>query len=727
MKFIHKAIKKGFTLVELVIVIAVIAVLAAVLIPVFSNVIKDANISKTKANLNTCSNTLIMFAQYYEVDYYTPQDVKEFLKTQKFDIDKPIMDGYSIWYNQRNFNLSLVKNSDLNDYINGNTVSASVNAVVAYADEIGASSALDNLPRRLEAITPNEDLLLMATDKENFGLIELIDQIYTLADSNETGDMFSALKNTLNKMKDYPIMAASSNGFVNYYNSFKSDENSNNFAVAWLNSAGNWVVSAEEVNNEFVIAKSIVSPEIGKVSSDDGSSDDDDDSEVTQIKGIVYSYGLESGALLKFQHTAEITASKYSIKFEDGFYEHMANSGANIVISGKVNVSNSNGPNNVSVSHVSTASGIVSQISNAVNSGTGTVIIDNGNSDRYITQTLGAEKFQDEWLKATVTYYDSIEKKEVTRSLVTLNSKLVHEIRNESGTVTDTKYKVFVTNSNGQVESVEMSPTEYDAYFNDNLVTYVDNGVEKQKSVSYKYNTPQLKLNVAALMAKESITSESQVNDLEVKQTTHNGVTTTTIILNYTRADGVTIGKNYYLGVGQISYFDHYYSYYKEGLNYPTGFFENYEMTNNPISQATANAGSVGIKLPAAALNLQSYKSEDFKIEIYYTVGTDYYKNAKSNLGTSYIQHLKTYWNGEDVDTVWNSSEESTPLVLAKTATDGAVAWTKDVNNVFYGNFGAFAKVGSNVEADYYVNRVKINRIIIKDSGGNVLIAKYPD
>ncbi len=38
--------KKGFTLVELVIVIAVIAILAAVLIPVFSNVIEKANQSK---------------------------------------------------------------------------------------------------------------------------------------------------------------------------------------------------------------------------------------------------------------------------------------------------------------------------------------------------------------------------------------------------------------------------------------------------------------------------------------------------------------------------------------------------------------------------------------------------------------------------------------------------------------------------------------------------------
>ena len=38
--------KKGFTIVELVIVIAVIAILAAVLIPTFSGVVKKANASK---------------------------------------------------------------------------------------------------------------------------------------------------------------------------------------------------------------------------------------------------------------------------------------------------------------------------------------------------------------------------------------------------------------------------------------------------------------------------------------------------------------------------------------------------------------------------------------------------------------------------------------------------------------------------------------------------------
>ena len=51
-----KKTKKGFTIVELVIVIAVIAILSAVLIPTFAGLINKANISADKTlvrNLNT--------------------------------------------------------------------------------------------------------------------------------------------------------------------------------------------------------------------------------------------------------------------------------------------------------------------------------------------------------------------------------------------------------------------------------------------------------------------------------------------------------------------------------------------------------------------------------------------------------------------------------------------------------------------------------------------------
>ena len=111
---IFKAIKKGFTLVELVIVIAVIAVLSAVLIPVFGNVVKDSRVSALKASLKSCTSNLIMYATMEQVDYYTPSVIRDFLKSEGIkgltsDDSDFCEDGYSIWYNQENYNCSLLK------------------------------------------------------------------------------------------------------------------------------------------------------------------------------------------------------------------------------------------------------------------------------------------------------------------------------------------------------------------------------------------------------------------------------------------------------------------------------------------------------------------------------------------------------------------------------------------------------------------------------------------
>lgn len=62
MKLLLKSYKKGFTIVELVIVIAVIAILSAVLIPTFSSIIKSANESKIKQEIK---NSLILLSTNY--------------------------------------------------------------------------------------------------------------------------------------------------------------------------------------------------------------------------------------------------------------------------------------------------------------------------------------------------------------------------------------------------------------------------------------------------------------------------------------------------------------------------------------------------------------------------------------------------------------------------------------------------------------------------------------
>lgn len=87
-----KKLKKGFTLVELVIVIAVIAILSAVLIPTFGNVIKNA---KDSAAFSTASNALTKYttnqAQAGESTLLPDGYILVFAKEQKFG-DKAIGD-----------------------------------------------------------------------------------------------------------------------------------------------------------------------------------------------------------------------------------------------------------------------------------------------------------------------------------------------------------------------------------------------------------------------------------------------------------------------------------------------------------------------------------------------------------------------------------------------------------------------------------------------------------
>lgn len=99
-----KNTRKGFTTVELVIVIAVIAILATVLIPTFSNMIESANLSVDKQNVRNMNVCL----QTYIATDGSPEDfgkVKQELQDYGYGKDDNFMtktNGYSIrWYGDK--------------------------------------------------------------------------------------------------------------------------------------------------------------------------------------------------------------------------------------------------------------------------------------------------------------------------------------------------------------------------------------------------------------------------------------------------------------------------------------------------------------------------------------------------------------------------------------------------------------------------------------------------
>ena len=92
-----KKMKKAFTITELVIVIAVIAILAAVLIPTFTTVVDKANESaamqETKSEWTTCSAEIATTVNASDMDYLIVHDGYAFVvKDGNFDVN-PIAKG----------------------------------------------------------------------------------------------------------------------------------------------------------------------------------------------------------------------------------------------------------------------------------------------------------------------------------------------------------------------------------------------------------------------------------------------------------------------------------------------------------------------------------------------------------------------------------------------------------------------------------------------------------
>lgn len=390
---IFKAIKKGFTLVELVIVIAVIAVLSAVLIPVFGNVVKDSRVSALKASLKTCTSNLIMYSLYNQVDYYTPSVIREFLKSEGIkgltsDDSEFCEDGYSIWYNQQNYNFYLVKNDELADFVGGGTSSASVNNrnTTAFATDIfgnvadggvtqgsgenaGASAQLQRIPRRPEAITPDENLLLLATDEANKNILLGIETLYNGADTDKGNTSAQNIIIAVQNAMDHCDL-------FNSFSDWKIKDYTDKFDVnstAWLNNVGNFITDAtfDDVGGKKIadISNVIVSPYLGSFSESETGGN--------EITGNIRNFGNTTelvGAVLNVSCVIEI-ASTNTIELVEQFYQRFSNAGVNIVISGNVTI-DSTVSSSVSsgTNKVSTVTGGGKNISSVVSAGGGSAV-----------------------------------------------------------------------------------------------------------------------------------------------------------------------------------------------------------------------------------------------------------------------------------------------------------------------------------------------------------------
>lgn len=708
---IFKAIKKGFTLVELVIVIAVIAVLSAVLIPVFGNVVKDSRVSALKASLKTCTSNLIMYSLYNQVDYYTPSVIREFLKSEGIkgltsDDSEFCEDGYSIWYNQQNYNFYLVKNDELADFVGGGTSSASVNNrnTAAFATDIfgnvadggvtqgsgenaGASAQLQRIPRRPEAITPDENLLLLATDEANKYILSGIEALYYGADTDKGESSAQQVIFKVQKEMD------NGNLFASFNRNWNIEDYTQKFDIrstAWLNNVGNFVTDASfsNIDDKQIadITNVIVSPYLGSFSESETNSN--------KIVGNIRDFGKneKTGAVLNVKCVIEI-ASANSVELVEEFYKRFSNAGVNIVISGNVSI-DSTVSSSVSsgTNRVSTVTGGGKNISSVVNAGGGSAVSGGGNTT--ITTTIPASEFL-QW-----TTSDSDGKKVIDYSTV---------CKSDSDS---NKNLVSVKLPDGKVkyETVDKS------FFDNNEI--IDNG--KTKHVEYKYNTSTFSVNVSEFLKKVGITRDDQVRSVKIISDAYNNVYSTSVYLEY-EVNNVIYGSMFKFGVGHITSFDYYYRFFNKNFDSVNKSGENtvpQYFAINDNSEDSKRAGSLTVKLPEGTLNLQSYKNEDFTIEVYYNETTRYYTSETSEFGTVFKVFSHDEVAKKENSVTWGGENGSK---------------TK-IGDYYVVDFGPHDRLGNSTidkdgktkKADYFVNTVKINRIVIKDKAGNIMIVKYP-
>lgn len=712
---IFKAIKKGFTLVELVIVIAVIAVLSAVLIPVFGNVVKDSRVSALKASLKTCTSNLIMYSLYNQVDYYTPSVIREFLKSEGIkgltsEDSEFCEDGYSIWYNQQNYNFYLVKNDELADFVGGGTSSASVNNrnTTAFATDIfgnvadggvtqgsgenaGASAQLQRIPRRPEAITPDENLLLLATDEANKNILSGIETLYRGADT-DIGN--TAAQDIITDVTDKMLNGSLFNSFSDW----KIADYTNRFDIkstAWLNNVGNFMTDAtfDDVGGKKIadISNVIVSPYLGSFSE----SENDGNKITGNIRNFAENTKNLDGAVLNVSCVIEI-ASTNAIELVDQFYEKFSNAGVNIVISGNVSI-DSTVSSSVSsgTNRVSTVTGGGKNISSVVSAGGGSAVSGGGN--KIISSTISSSEFLD-WVKADADGNAIIDWSTVTKGNdTTAGSK-------------DTLVSIKLPN--GQVTH----QTVNEEFFKNANVT-VDDKIEK---VQYKYNTSSFSVNVSEFLKKVDITADNQVRSVRITQKAYNNVYSTSVYLEY-EINNVIYGKSFNFGVGHITSFDYYYRFFNKNFDSVNKSGENtvpQYFTINDNSEDSKRAGSLTVKLPDGTLNLQSYKNEDFTIEVYYNETTRYYTSETSEFGTEFKVFSHDAVAAEEKHVTWGGTNGS------KTKIGGYYVVDFGTHDRL-GN-STIDKDGKTKKADYFVNTVTINRIVIRDKDNNIMIVKYP-
>lgn len=179
-----KARKRGFTIVELMIVIVIIGILVAIIVPAVTGAIDKANLTKLQAEVKSMNTQLLIESIFDSVYAYRPEEVEEMLEGLGFDL-RSTPKGYSLWYNQEKNEIILAKTEEM--FAGG---SSAVQAAFDYS----------RLPVRIEAVTANRNLLYI--DKTPSDIRTYIDSMRNLMNDSVAGTAKETMSNVKNRLAE---------------------------------------------------------------------------------------------------------------------------------------------------------------------------------------------------------------------------------------------------------------------------------------------------------------------------------------------------------------------------------------------------------------------------------------------------------------------------------------------------------------------------------------------